>query len=382
MKISKKAARAVIAVAAACLLLPGHAKSAIDLPHGGLFVNARGEAAYTSNLFLTSDEESDVVFTVLPSLEYLLAEGLVHFEARAGVEFLRFIDWSRLDTENFKSDFLLSFPHEDRGRNFFFRLNGGYNEITSASAVLGSLIQEEEISIGGDLEYYVSDRTSLRFGADYRDRDARTSGFASREVTTVRIGPAHDYSERLTLTASLRYRNTDIGGVTPALDSEDVSVMVGAEGRLLALLVGEVAVGVQRREFDGDFDSQTEPYAFAGLTWEADEMTEVILSLTSDMQTSASNLSGQTVLISLEGVRRVGEKLRFNAGAGFEDSTYVQASGNRRNDDEWSLFGGVDYILNRHLSLGWDLSYAHRDSDFDPSNYDAVSTAISVDARF
>ncbi len=378
--------KSTVSVAALCFaafsLFPNRAPAAIELPHGGIFINAYGEAAYTSNLFLTAEEESDVVITVLPSLEYLVAQGLVHFEAHAGVEFLRFIDWSELDTENFKSNFLVSFPHEDRGRTFFFRLNGGFNEITSATAVDGALVQEDELSVGADLEYYFSDRTSARLGASYRDRDARTPGFASRGVTTVRLGPAHEFSERLTLFGTLRYRKTDVSGATPALDSEDYSVIAGAEGRLLALLVGEVAVGVQRRTFDGDFEDQTEPYAFAGLTWEVDEMTEVNLSLTSDMQTSASNLSGQTVLVSLEGVRRVGEKLRFNLGAGYEDSSYVRAGGGKREDDEWSVFGGAGYVLNRHVSLNWDLAFAQRNSSFAASNYDVVRTGLSVDARF
>ncbi len=378
--------KSTLLAAALCLTAfqssPNRALAAFDLPHGGLFINAYGEAAYTSNLFLTSREESDVVLTVLPSLEYLMAEGLVHFEAHAGVEFLRFIDWSDLDTENLKSSFLLSFPHEDRGRMFFFQVNGGYNEITSATAVDGALVQEDEISVGADLEYFFSDRTSARFGASHRDRDARTAGFASRSVTMLRLGPAHEFSERLTLSGAVRYRKTDVSGVRPALDSEDYSLIVGAEGRLLALLVGEVAIGLQRRTFDGDFDDQTEPYAFAGLTWEMDEMTEINLSLTSDMQTSASNLSGQTILVSLEGVRRIGEQLRLNLGAGYEDSSYVQASGNERNDDEWSVFGGARYSLNRHVSLNWDVSFAQRNSDFSASNYDVVRTGVSVDARF
>ncbi len=372
----------IIATVAAFGCLTGRLSGAYDLPAGGLFVSAHAESAYTSNVFLTADEEAEVVIRVLPSLEYLLAEGVIHFEARAGVEFVRFIDWSRFDAENFKSDFLLSFPHEDRGTRYFFRLNGGFNEVTSAAAVDGALLQEDRFGVGGNLEYYVSDRGSLRLGADYLDRNARTDGFASRRITTVSFGPAHEYSERLSLMASLRYRNTDISGVTPALDSDDYAAIAGAEGRLLARLVGEVQAGVQRREFDGDFDSQTEPYAFAGVTWEADEMTDVILSLTNDMQTSASNLSGRTLFVTLEGVRRIREKLRVNLGAGFEDSTYVQASGNSRNDDEWSVFFGADYTFNRHVSMGWDVSYADRNSNFAASNYDVVRTAISVDARF
>ncbi len=368
--------------AAAIAAFSPRAGAAVELPRGGLFVNAHAEAAYTSNLFLTADEESDFVFVILPAVEYLLAEGVIHFEARAGVEFLRFADWSRFDAENFKSDFLLGFPHEERGRRFFFRLRGGFDEITSATAVDGALLREDRFRVGGNLDYFVSERGSLRLGADYLDRNARTEGFASRRMTTVRFGPALEYSERLTLTASARYRRTKVSGADPALDSDDYAVLAGAEGRLLARLVGELEAGVQRREFDGGFDSQTEPYAAAGLTWEVDERTEVVLSLSNDMQTSASNLSGRTFLATLEGVRRVGERTRINLGAGFEDSNYLRAAGNRRHDDEWSAFGGVAYRFNRYLSTRWDVAYAHRNSDFAAANYDAVRTGVSVDARF
>ena len=364
------------------LFSPSKVDGLVDLPYGGLFINAETEAAYTSNLFLTADEESDMIFTVLPGLEYLLAEGVVHVEAHVGVEFIRFADWSRFDAENFKSRALLSFPHEDRGRMFFLQIDGGFDEVTSATAADGALLQEDVASAGAGLEYFFSDRSSARLRGNYRDRDARTAGFASRRTATLRAGPAFAYSDRLTMTGALRYRNTDVSGATPALDSEDYALLVGAEGRLLALLVGEVAVGVQRREFDGDFDAQTEPYAFVGLTWEADAQTEITLSLSSDMETSASNLSGQTVRVSLEAGRGTGEYWRFRLGGGYEDSTYVRAAGGRRNDDEWWVLGGVDYVLNRHVTLGCETTFAQRGSDFSNANYDAVRAALFAEARF
>ncbi|MFT6235974.1 MAG: hypothetical protein ACJAU9_001057, partial [Lentimonas sp.] len=109
----------------------------------GLDLSAR----YTSNTFLNSVEEEDVIYTTLPTVNFRSDEGAMSIDAFAGVALIRYSDAGRFDSENFKSGFVALLPDENRGENYSLRFQGGFNQATAARAAALDVVETETFDL-------------------------------------------------------------------------------------------------------------------------------------------------------------------------------------------------------------------------------------------
>jgi outer membrane protein assembly factor BamA len=243
-----------------------------------------------------------------------------------------------------------------------------------------AIAQTEEFDLSVIGRYYVSDRTFLRSGVEFLDKQSKTKGFDDVQRIDVPIEFFYDYSENLSYGVGYRYTETDVSGAAPESDSTDHAVFLAVVGQLAPSLSAEVRFGGQERTFDdAAFDDETGFFMESLLRWAASELTTVDLSIGNGFETSIDGVSKETLFAQLSAEHHFSDKISALAGLGYEDVAYS----NDRDDEQLSVdVGGVYTLIEDQLELEAGVRYADRDSTLDNSNYDVLSIKLSVSYLF
>mgnify|MGYP000875199777 CR=1 FL=1 len=352
--------------------------------YGAVAVDVQSSLTHSSNIFRNSDEEEDTIFQLLPRLRYRFDQGTVRVEAHAGVNVIRFDDFDDNDAEDIKSRVVIDFPYGDydEKKRYDVRLAGGYNERTSPNDSVQDITQTEEIDLSAIGRYYVSDRTFLRSGVEYLDKQSQSSGYDDVERIEVPVEFYYDYSEDLSYGIGYRYTDTDVSSDTtePEADSTDHAVYLAAVGQVAPSVTVEIRVGGQERQFDdASYDDETQFFMESLLSWVASDLTTVELSAGNGFDTTIDDVSKETFFVEVGVEHQFSDKIRALAGLGYEDVKYS----NDRDDDQYTVdIGSVYTLITDQLEIEGGLRYADRDSSEDRSTYDVLSAKISISYLF
>jgi hypothetical protein len=346
----------------------------------GLDLSAR----YTSNTFLNSVEEEDVIYTTLPTVNFRSDEGAMSIDAFAGVALIRYSDAGRFDSENFKSGFVAVLPDENRGENYSLRFQGGFNQATAARAAALDVVETETFDLSANGNYYVSEYVSLRSGVFYEDRDAETVGFTDVETIKIPFAVYYDYDEALSFGFGYRYRMSEVADAAKSADSKDHAVFFGLEDLISPLIQYKLQLGYQYRDFSDNttFDDVGGVYSELILSWKLTEMTDVVVESGNEFSTSAANQSSETFYTQVALNHRFDERIHTVLGAKFEDTTYQQTDGTR-DDEEWGVFLNVSYkIWDDNWVLRGGVAYTDRSSNIATANYDVTEVSLGCTLLF
>jgi len=348
--------------------------------YGAVAVDVETSLTHSSNVFRNSDEEDDIIFQVLPRLRYRFDQGTVRVEAHAGVDVIRFDDFDDNDAEDIKSHIAIDFPYGDavEDRRYDVRLQGGYNERTSPNDSVQDITQTEEVDLSAIGRYYVSERTFLRSGVEYLDKQSQTSEYDDVQRIEVPVEFFYDYSEDLSFGLGYRYTDTDVSGdgVEPEDDSSDHAVYLAVLGQVASAITAEIRVGGQERQFDDDaYDDETQFFMESLLSWVASDLTTVDFSIGNGFDTTIDDISTETFFAELGLRHQFSEKIRASAGLGYEDVKYSDG----RDDEQFSVEIGCGYtLIEDQLQIEGGCRYADRDSNQDDSNYEVVTFVLSI----
>lgn len=355
--------------------------------YGAVAVDVQSSLTHSSNIFRNSDEEDDIVFQLLPRLRYRFDQGAARVEAHAGVNVIRFDDFDDNDAEDIKSHIAIDFPYGDydEKKRYDVRLAGGYNERTSPNDSVQDITQTEEVDLSVLGRYYVSDRTFLRSGIEYLDKQSETSGYDDVQQIEVPVEFFYDYSEDLSYGIGYRYTETDVSGDNTGseTDSEDHAVYLAAVGQVASAMTAEIRVGAEERQFDDStYDDDTQFFMESLLTWVASDLTTVDLSIGNEFGTSIANESKEIFFAQIGVEHQFTEKVSASASLGYEDVEYSKLIDDR-DDEQWSIkVGGVYTLIENELEVEGGVRYADRDSSRDSSNYDVLSAKLSISYLF
>jgi hypothetical protein len=353
--------------------------------YGAAAVDVETSLTHSSNIFRDSSEQDDLIFQILPRLRYRFDQGTVRVEAHAGVNVIRYDDFDANDAEDIKSNILIEFPHGDydEKKRYDVRLQGGYNERTSPNDSVQAITQTEELDLSALGRYYVSERTYLRGGVEFLDKESQTKGFNDVERLEVPIEVFYDYSEDLSYGIGYRYTETDVTGGVPEADSTDHAVYLAAEGQVASSVTAEIRFGGQEREFDNSaYDDETQFFMESLLSWVASDLTTVELSIGNEFGTTIANESKETFFVLIGVEHQFTEKISASTRLGFEDVEYSKLVG-ERDDEQWSLeIGSVYTLIEDQLEIEGGVRYADRDSTRPASNYDVLTAKISLSYLF
>jgi hypothetical protein len=149
---------------------------------------------------------------------------------------------------------------------------------------------------------------------------------------------------------------------------------VGTAINLGDSLNGEIFVGYFKQEFeDRAFSNPQGLSGGANLLWNATELTSYRLSISRVVQEEAAAVTTTPsgAYVETTGKVSVEHELLRNviltaSGTYFQDAF----TGVNRQDNNYNVYAGAKYLMNRVLSIGLDANFWHRDSNQPGVNYD------------
>jgi hypothetical protein len=324
---------------------------------------------YDDNIFLSDAiDESDVIWSLGPGLEYGYDGGLTQVSAVVSETFQRYIDNSALDAE--LTNAALEVVHE--GANSRFILRAGYREYgqNTLNALSPNQTVRRNITDGAVLgEFALGGRTRIAGGVNYDRARYPGAGFIGNKALQFPVDVYYALSAKLDLSLGYRHRTNRMDD--GLRDSDDEFFSIGARGQFTPKLSGQVRVGWTERNFDaGGDDSQLG--ASADLLWFYSPKTTYRLTVSNDFSNTAIGISSTELAVSLDG--------RFELSDVWSTSAVVTLSSeeyeNGRKDDFFVTNLALVYRLQENISLQG--AYIFRKNSSNIATLDFTNNVLSL----
>jgi hypothetical protein len=373
------------------------------------------EYVYDDNILRQGEgaEQSAQYLTFTPGVELRFME---RGAASATVSYRHSIDGFR-DLNELNDDYsdLRAKAKYNSGR-LMVSAHGSYRETSSTrqefsdlNEAIPGLVHRDEIKLGGDVRYEISELLAASTGVMYEDRDYEDRDFTDYQSYSIPVTLIYKWKPKLELNAGVQYRITDSDssdafvitdqfgmpiGIEPRdFDYEDIYYFVGARGELFTpVLFADVSVGFLERDFkDWDTDASSTSYNVT-LTYVGDAKTTVYLTLSRDYNTSAFRGNNYSLTKASLGARyALTDKIGFRASASAGELDYdVQFNpstgelvGNRRASDLMTYSVGAYYSPNEYLRFNADYTFndVERKGGNSPE-YDNSRFRVSASVRY
>ena len=341
---------------------------------GAVAVGFDSSIHHTSNVFLNSSEESDLIYTLLPTVNYRSNQGAVGIDAFMGVEMVRFSDFSSIDANNLKCGFSAIYPKEKNGENISLTFNGSYVESNEAREALLNVVNTDTLNLSLIGSYYLGDILSMRSSIFFEDHNTDTDTYVDVESIELPLALYYDYDEAMSFGLGYSFRKSEISRLIVPADSEDHAFFIGFEDLISPLIQYEAKLGYRYRNFkyDNNFDDGGGIYTKLKLRYNLSEITQLSLLLSSDFRTSAANQSVNTSSARVTLNHRLDPMLSADIGFMISNDNYEQILG-ARDDDDWGVSFGLNYELSElNCVLKSAISYLKHSSDLDSANYNLI----------
>ncbi|MEC8190659.1 MAG: outer membrane beta-barrel protein, partial [Verrucomicrobiota bacterium] len=283
----------------------------------------------TDNVNKDSTEDSDVITSVYPTLQYKSDAGAASIEAYVGQEFITYNDLSENDSEDLKSNVKITFPDELDGENFLLVIEGGYNEYTSARSNQGGqggVVSTEEVDLSLNTSYYITEDITLRAAFEHLDKESLTTGFADLTTMTIPVALYYEIDESLSAGIGYRSRSSEVGNqvTSDKADSDDDAFFVGIENQVSDIWGYELEVGVQDRNFDAKgIADQDGVFASLLVNWQISDMTELVGELSNEFGTTLANQSMEINSVGVQLNHTFDDRISLSLGLSNEEIEYT-----------------------------------------------------------
>lgn len=348
----------------------------LTTPQGVVVLDTKASAKYDTNIFATSAEESDYVFTLSPELRYIQDRGLISMEAATGVNVIRYADNDDEDGEDFFANLTFAGPNRTDGGDLSYSGNLGYTETTSADPVVGTVTEAYTYSLGASADYNITDKTGVRVGGGYTKNDYEDGSLSESETYNARIDGLYYYSQKLTLKAGYSYSTVDQELGVEEIDSHNA--IIGAEGDLTDKLSGTIEGGIQYN--DATALDQASLYYLLGLDWAARDKTNVSFSGRRGVNPTATGAAEITTTFTTSVSQQLTDRLSASAFATLGQSELEGV--NPRKDDYYRIGAGVTTEFTANGSIGFSLSYEDRDGENSLNTYERVIATLNASYTF
>ena len=343
-------------------------------PAGAVAIGLDSSVRHTSNVFLNSSEQSDIIYTLLPTVNYRSNQGAFELDAFMGIAMVHYSDFSSYNAENLKCGFNATYPREKNNENISLAFSGSYVESNEARKALLDIVNVDTLNLSLIGSYYLGDITSLRSSLLFENRNTDIDTYVDVESIELPFAFYYDYDEAMSFGLGYSFRKSEISGLILPADSNDHAFFVAFEDLISPLIQYEAKLGYRYRNFkyDTGFDDDGGIYTKLNLRYELSEVTQLSLLLSRDFKTSAANQSVETSSAKLTLNHRLDTMLSADIGFMTSTDNYEQISG-MRNDDDWGVFFGFNYDLPEiNCVLKGAISYLEHNSNLDSANYKLI----------
>ena len=341
---------------------------------GAVAIGLDSSVRHTSNVFLNSSEQKDLIFTLLPTVNYRSNQGAVELDAFMGIAMVRYSDFSSNDAESLKCGFSATYPREKNNENISLAFSGSYVESNEARKALLDIVNVDTLNLSLIGSYYMGDLTSLRSSLLFENRNTDIDTYVDVESIELPFAFYYDYDEAMSFGLGYSFRKSEISSLIVPADSNDHAFFIAFEDLISPLIQYEAKLGYRYRNFkyDTSFDDDGGIYTKLNLRYKLSEVTQLSILLSRDFKTSAANQSVETSSAKLTLNHRLDSMLSADIGFMTGTDDYEQKSGTR-NDDDWGVFFGFNYELSEiNCVLKCAISYSTHNSDFDSANYKLI----------
>lgn len=355
---------------------------ALALPVGDnaeLFVTGTAAVRSDSNIYLSSNKESDVIFDLAPGLEFDFGKGsAVTGTATFAESFSVYSDHSGLNASLAVAG--INTAYEDGKTKVTFNasyaeLNQNTVDVTGSGTVADALIRRNVFNIGGTGEVAVTEKTSVAGGLQYSNTDYRRTGFSDSTMLSIPLNFYYELTPKLDVGLGYRFREN---WQQLLLDSRDHFVSLAARGDFTPKLTGTVNVGVTQRHFNrtpttpGIDQNPTLLGVDANLSYAATPKMSVSLGVTNDFDTNAVGQQQKNLALRTGVNANFSEQWAFNGSIAYRSIDYYT-----RTDSYTELQAGLSYIVNASVHLTGAIAYRNNDSARDRTE----TTNTGADAR-
>lgn len=267
---------------------------------------------------------------------------------------------------------------------------GGGNQVENSSELADETTLRGEASLAqrfnrlivtlrGRFEAFGFEDVDLTDGTTQANDDRDYTEYTAALRAGYELSPAVTGFVEAAYTPRRHKQETDDDGFRR--DSDGYEVFGGATFRFDALWQGEIAVGYQTRIFDDTrFDRVDGLLARAELTWRPTRLTTV--RFTADTEIDETTATSSAAFTTYEaGIRLEHAFLRNLVGFGALNITHRDFSNSAEKETLWELSSGIEYFLNRNVSVVARYNYEQFESNQSGSDYIENSVLMALRLR-
>lgn len=354
------------------------------------------QETFDSNVFASSsDEESDFITNIEPSLNLRSNWNNHALNFRADALIAKYLDNSREDHNDysFGTDGRVDILRDSRvfgGASYAVRHEPRYSpndlggveptkyDVTSFNIAPEQVFNRLSVRLDGAFDRFTYENNRTAAGVpileDQRDRNEYQIG----------LKPAYELAPLRQIYGSLVYNWRDYDSASSFgfdRDSDGYSASIGARYDITGILLADVFVGYREQNYDDSrLATASGPAAGAKLTWNMTRLTTVTGSLTREIQETIVTGSSSYFATKAE-VRADHELLRnllLNANVSYENDDF---EGIARSDNIVVLGAGAKYLINRNFALSGGYSFRTRSSDAAGADFDQHLTFIRLSSH-
>jgi polysaccharide biosynthesis protein VpsM len=320
------------------------------------------------NIFLTGNEESDLIFDIAPGVDLTFGKDaqmkgsltLIH-------TFTNYSDNSGLNTNLFSGDFVTRYDDGKLKLGF----NVGYHELNQNSVDIRGLTRRDAFNAGGNAEVEISQITSVGAGLQFNHENYKRAGYTDSDSLTVPLDFYYKWTPKVDLSVGYRYRDYRID---TGSDSTDHFFNVGARGEFTPKLTGKFAVGLNTRDLDRGGD-ESQLGLDASFAYEISPKTSLQVGASNDFGTSPQGDQQKNLTFNGMITTKLSEEWSINGGLSFRAIDY-----GTRTDDYFEGQLGTSYIVNANVRIVG--AYVYRNYASNLAGSDFTNNVFSVAANF
>lgn len=342
-----------------------------------IFVKATAAWVYDSNIYTSSEQESDGIMRGTLGMEYRRQAGLIGVNADVGVTIA---DFSENTDESFSNPNMRLEFTKDTGRT-----TGtiGFNANRASRADPAANMRTDSWNYGAELrlKYPVSERHTFSGGLDWRLLDYTDNSFlVDLDTTSLSADWYYVFTEERDLIGGYRLRLSETSAGNKYADH---SISGGIAGRLIRGLNGNARVGYQVREdLSGSGDTFSGYNATISGTWNLTKTAAITARLTKDFSTTSTNITTDTTTGNLDFQYARSAQLVFSGGAGAGITRFLGDAGNGREDTYFNAYVRAQYTFSQKLIVGASYSYFRNWSTQEFSDFTRDSITFDASSRF
>lgn len=320
------------------------------------------------NIFLSGNEESDLIFDLAPGVDLTFGkDAQVKGSLLLSHTWANYSDNSNLNTNLFNGDFVSRYDDGKLKLGF----NVGYHELNQNTADIRGLVRRDIFSTGGNAEVEVSQLTSVGAGIAYNHEDYRRRGYTDSDSLTIPLDFYYKWTPKVDLSAGYRFRDyqVDLGA-----DSTDHFFNVGARGEFTPKFTGKFQVGLNNRELDRGGDD-TMLGIDASFAYELSPKSTLQFGASNDFGTSPQGQQQENLTANGMITTKLSEEWAVNVGLSWRAIDY-----GTRTDDYLEGQLGTSYIVNANVRIVG--AYTYRDYSSDIASGEFKNNVFSVAANF